>query len=108
MGDGVVLVIFLLHREGDGYAVPEFEEWIPENLEIVKAEDDGLAFLGLGDFDALTQLHGKEDCHSDELSNGSLQFCAPSLCNLGYNTHGNGFLLLLFWVVIGIQSILSL
>ena len=81
---------------------------VPEESEVAEAEDVGSSLLSLGDLEVLTRLHGKEDCHGGELANGLLQFCALSFHNLGNNTHGDGFLLLLFWVVVGVRSILSL
>jgi hypothetical protein len=81
---------------------------IPEKLEVAEAEDGGLPLLGLGDLEVLTLVHGKEDCHGAELANSLLQFCALSFPNLGNNTHGDGCLLLLFWAVVGVQSILTL
>ena len=81
---------------------------VPEESEVAEAEDVGSSLLGLGDLEVLTRSHGKEDCHGGELANGSLQFCALLFPNLGNNTHGDGFLLLLFQVVVGVRSILSL
>ena len=81
---------------------------VPKESEVAEAEDVGSLLLGLDDLEVLARLHGKEDCHSGELANGLLQFCAFLFPNHGNNTHGDGFLLLLFQVVVGAGSILSL
>ncbi len=75
---------------------------VPEKPEVAEAKNVSPSLLGLGDLEVLAQLHGEEDRQGVELSDGSLQFCAPSFANLCDNTHGDGFLLLLFWVVVGI------
>ena len=81
---------------------------VPEESDVVEAEDVGSSLLGLGNLEVLTRLHDKEDCHSSELVDGLLQFCALLFPNLGDNTHGDGLLLLLFRVVVGVQLVLSL
>ena len=81
---------------------------VPEKFEVAEAEDVNSLLCGLGDLEVLTRLHGKEDCHGSELVDGLLQFCALLFPNLGDNTHGDGLLLLLFRVVVGVQLVLSL
>ncbi len=81
---------------------------VPEKPEVAEAKNVSLSLLGLGDLEVLARSHGEEDRQGGELSDGLLQFCAPSFADLCNNTHGDSFLLLLFWVVVGVQSVLSL
>ncbi len=79
-----------------------------EKPEVAKADDVGSLLLCLGDFEVFAWLHGKEDCHGGELSNGLLQFCDLLFCHLGNDAHGDGCLLLLFGVVVDVGLVLSL
>ncbi len=81
---------------------------VPEKFEVAEAEDVNSLLCGLGDLEVLTRLHGKEDCHGGEMADVLLQFYALSFPNLCNNTNGDGFLLLLFRVVVDMRLILSL
>ena len=81
---------------------------VPEKSKVAEAEGVGLSLLGMGDLEVITRLHGEENCHGGELADGSLQLCALLFPSLDNNTHGDGFLLLLFRVIVGVQLILSL
>ena len=116
LGEGVILFVFLLHFEGDGYAVGKFEVWvtvfdqfpISEKSEVADAKDVGPSFLCLGDLEVLARTHGKENSNCGELSDGTLQLSGASLSNFGNDTQGDGFLLFLFRIVVDVQSKLSL
>jgi hypothetical protein len=80
VGDGVVLLVFFLHLEGDGNAVRKFKVRVIvfnqfpvlEKSEVAEAKDVGPSLLCLGDLEVLTRSHCKENCDGGELSDGSL------------------------------------